>query len=72
MLIYPGHPDFEAWLSVPPPHWQDSNPIDETALVKDAATGLLRTADRKAVFEYLYGGEYDEIQAGEEDELWQV
>lgn len=53
MLIFPGDPDFDWWLSQPPPTYTPNN-----ALVADP-WGNMREADEKQLQEYLFGGEYE-------------
>jgi hypothetical protein len=54
LLILPGHPDFDWWLSQPPPSYRT-----DKALVADQF-GNMREANEKQLQEYLFGGEYDE------------
>ncbi|MGL5134525.1 MAG: hypothetical protein ACRC78_18510 [Planktothrix sp.] len=64
-LIYPDHPDFYDWLSIPPPTW--GNPV----WVADRF-GNLRQVENAQMTEYLEGGEYDEISRNDPDLMAQL
>jgi hypothetical protein len=69
MLILPGDPFFYETLATPPPNWWNSFPMEtEIALVSDSETGILRPASPDELWDYLYGGEYEEIE--EKNELY--
>lgn len=54
LIMTPDHPEFQAWLSLPPPTYTGEN-----ALVA-GVDGVLRQANFKEFIEYCDGGEYDE------------
>lgn len=62
MLILPGDPLFDLTLdTMPPPGWHNHS-SEETALVKDLETGLLRPATAEEMWEYILGGELEEVE----------
>lgn len=64
-LIFPGHPEFDWWLSQPPPRY-----CPEKALIADQ-WGNLREANGKQLQEYLNGGEYDiRLEVIEDDDQY--
>lgn len=63
LIMTPEHPDFGAILhSKLPPGWQDSlnSDFSGTFAVR-AETGLLQPLSGEALEEYLWCGEYDEL-----------
>jgi hypothetical protein len=68
-LILPSNPLFWEMLHCcVPPGWQDYNRVEgERALVVDSNNGLLRPANRKELFEYIYGGEYDLVEPDDDE-----
>lgn len=69
-LILPGDPLFDVTLATPPPVWKVQQQLtsDPLNFVVDADSGILRVATPDELTEYLYGGEYDEVMEGEEDD----
>lgn len=76
LLILPGHPLFDLTLATPPPDWKVKQECCNEAVnfVKDAQTGIFRTATHEELTDYLYGGEYDEVMGEDLDfeEEWDV
>jgi hypothetical protein len=68
MIILPGDPLFDETLATPPPNWWNSKPMEtEIALVCDSQSGLMRPASPEELWDYVYGGEYEErLQAIDE------
>lgn len=63
-LIYPNHPDFYQILhSCPPPGWRENlegNFSGAFAVRNDSL--LIQPLSESELQEYLYGGEYDELE----------
>lgn len=66
-IILPDHPLFDLTLATPPPDWvvKQSVQSQPVSFVKDATTGIFRTASQKELEDYLWGGEYDEVMGDE-------
>lgn len=56
--MLPQDPNFQDWLSLPPPIYTGKN-----ALVADHQSGILREATEQEFLEYIHGGEFDERMA---------
>jgi hypothetical protein len=63
MIITPEHPDFYSILhgTIPPG-------FSTNTLVVSADTGLLRPVTDEELTDYVYGGEYDEVDPLTEEE----
>lgn len=77
MIILPGDPDFDWTLSTSiPPNWREvaDQLGHDCALVAEVGSGLLRPVSTAELFDYLFGGEYDERmqEIGDEEliEYW--
>lgn len=62
MLLLPGDPEFDWWLSQPPAFWRHhaDRVGDQVCYVADAESGLLRPASASELIEYIESGEYDD------------
>lgn len=69
MIILPGHPLFDITLATPPPDWKVKQEKSGNAInfVKDGETGMFRSVTPEELYEYLLGGEYDEVIGDEEE-----
>jgi hypothetical protein len=54
-LIYPGHPDFQAWLALPPPA-----PRKNVCYIHRPGAAVAEAIDVEVLDDYLLSGEYDE------------
>ena len=63
MLILPGHPLYEPTLLMArrPDYLEVENRTGEQACFIAEESGLLRPATHSEMYDYLYGGEYDEV-----------
>lgn len=70
-LIYPGDPEFDEWLSIPPQSWREvaDRNSGNFCFVARSGSGILEAVSGAEATEYLYGGEYDERleDMGEDD-----
>lgn len=66
ILILPGDPEFNFTLGTTfPPGWKNQVSNDEFAFVM-GVDGVLRVAaGRQEIDEYIYGGEWDEVDVAE-------
>lgn len=63
MLILPGNPLYEATLLLArrPDYIEVENRTNEQACFIAEESGLLRPASHAEMYDYMYGGEYDEV-----------
>jgi hypothetical protein len=64
-LLLPGHPLFLPTLqSTLPPGWQNIS-TNTPIFVADANNGMLRQITENQIDDYVFGGEYEEVEGAE-------